>query len=164
MNGLNKLINIVTKITKWMAYIGAISLGILMVLLVIDIVASKWLGWSVPGAMDFSEELMVFLTILPIAYIVLERKHISISVLEDRLKAAGRLTLVIIQYITGIAVSAFITWRTFTHLVYTIEVNKLKAGIDFPIWPANLVVVIGFGFLTIVWILVLARTLVEKKV
>jgi len=36
----------------------------------------------------------------------------------------------------------------------------LKEGIDIPIWPANLATVISFAFLTLVWLLLLARTLV----
>jgi hypothetical protein len=41
----------------------------------------------------------------------------------------------------------------------------LKEGLDLPIWPANLAVVIAFSFLTLVWILLLAKALVigEKR-
>jgi len=35
---------------------------------------------------------------------------------------------------------------------------QLKEGLDLPVWPANLAVVISFGFLTLVWILLLAKT------
>jgi TRAP-type C4-dicarboxylate transport system permease small subunit len=133
----------------------------MMVLNVIDIVASKWFKWSIPGALDFSEELMVFLTILPIAYIALERGHIIISVVEERLSQKTRFALLVLRYAMGTLVMGFITWRVFTQFQNTVVVGQLKEGVNFPIWPANLAVVLGFGFLALVWLLLLVKTVNE---
>lgn len=156
---LPRSINIVTRISLWLAILGAVCLAAMMVINVIDIVASKWFEWSIPGALDISEELMVFLTILPIAYIALERGHIVISVVEERLSRKKRFALLVLKYALGTLVMGFFTWRTFTHFQNTIVVGQLKEGIDLPIWPANLAVVLGFGVLTLAWMLLLVKTL-----
>jgi hypothetical protein len=57
-------------------------------------------------------------------------------------------------------ITGFITCRVFVQFQKTVEVMDLKEGLDLPIWPANLGVVIAFGFLTLVWMLLLAKTLV----
>ncbi len=158
---LPRSIDIVTRISRWLAILGAVCLAVMMIINVIDIVASKWFQWSIPGALDISEELMVFLTILPIAYIALERGHIMISVVKDRLSRKGQFALLVLRYAMGTLVMGFFTWRTFTQFQNTIVVGQLKAGIALPIWPANLAVVLGFGFLTLVWLLLLVKALNE---
>jgi TRAP-type C4-dicarboxylate transport system permease small subunit len=73
---------------------------------------------------------------------------------------AVRFVLQIIQYVIATLITGFITWRVFVQFQKTLEVMQLKEGIDLPIWPANLAVTISFGFLTLVWMLLLAKTVV----
>lgn len=150
-----------TRITRWLAIAAAISIALLMVINFIDIIGTKFFGKSVPGALDISEELMVFLTLLPLAYIALERGHIRITLLESRMAPPVKFVLQIVQYVIAMGITGFITWRVFIQFQKTLSVMQLKQGIDLPIWPANLAVVISFGFLTLVWLLLLVKTLAE---
>jgi TRAP-type C4-dicarboxylate transport system permease small subunit len=152
--------DVATKITRWLAILAAVCIAILMIVNFTDIIGTKFFLRSVPGALDISEELMVFLTLLPIAFIALERGHIRITLLEGRMPPAVRFVLQIIQYVIATLITGFITWRVFVQFQKTLEVMQLKEGIDLPIWPANLAVTISFGFLTLVWMLLLAKTVV----
>jgi len=149
-----------TKITKWLAILAAVCIGVMMVVNFTDIMGTKFFLRSVPGALDISEELMVLVTLLPLAFIALERGHIRITLLQEHLTPTVRFVLQIVQYIIATLITGFITWRVFVGFQKTVEVMELKEGIDLPIWPANLAVVIAFGFLTLVWMLLLAKTLV----
>jgi TRAP-type C4-dicarboxylate transport system permease small subunit len=155
--------DVTTKVTRWLVIIAAVAIAALMVINFVDIIGTKFFGMSVPGAMDISEELMVLVTLLPIAFIALERGHIRITLLEEHLHSAVRFALEIIQYVIAALITGFIAVRSFAQLQNTIEVMNLKAGIDLPEWPANAVVVISFGFLTLVWLLLLAKTLVAGR-
>lgn len=152
--------DVVTKITRWLAILGAVSIGVLMIVNFIDIIGTKFFLRSVPGALDISEELMVLLTLFPIAFVALERGHIRITLLEGRMTPAVRFVFQIIQYVIATLITGFITWRVSVQFHKTLEFMQLKEGLDLPIWPANLVTVISFGFLTLVWMLLLAKTLV----
>ena len=154
------IFDLATRITRWMAIAAAGSIALLMAVNFVDIIGTKFFGKSVPGALDISEELMVFLTLLPIAFIALERGHIRITLLESRMAPVIRFAIQIVQYVIAMGITGFITWRVFVQFQKTIAVMQLKQGIDLPIWPANLVVVISFGFLTFVWLLLLMKTLV----
>jgi TRAP-type C4-dicarboxylate transport system permease small subunit len=143
-----------------MVFLAAVSIAIMMVINFTDIIGTKFFLRSVPGALDISEELMVLVTLLPLAFIALERGHIRITLLEEHLPSIVRFVLQIVQYVIATLITGFITWRVFAQFQKTIEVVSLKEGIDLPIWPANLAVVISFGFLTLVWILLLAKKLV----
>ena len=152
--------DVATKITRWLAILAAVGIAVLMIVNFTDIIGTKFFLRSVPGALDISEELMVLLTLLPIAFVALERGHIRITLLEGRMPPAVRFVLQIIQYVIATLITGFITWRVFVQFQKTIEVVQLKEGLDLPIWPANLVTVVSFGFLTLVWIVLLAKTVV----
>lgn len=156
-NFVLKAFAIVTKITSWLAILAAVSIAILMTINFTDIIGTKFFLRSVPGTLDISEELMVFLTLLPIAFVALERGHIRITLLEGRMPPAVRFVLQIIQYVIAMLITGFITWRVFVQFQKTLAVVQLKEGLDLPIWPANLVTVISFGFLTLVWMCLLAK-------
>jgi TRAP-type C4-dicarboxylate transport system permease small subunit len=159
-NFVLQALSIATKITKWLAILAAVSIAVMMVVNFTDIIGTKYFLKSVPGALDISEELMVLVTLLPLAFIALERGHIRITLLTDHMSAAVRFVLQIIQYIIATLITGFITWRVFVGFQETVKIMDLKEGIDLPIWPANLAVVIAFGFLTLVWALLLVKTVV----
>jgi len=152
--------DVLTKVTRWLAILGAVSIAVLMMVNFIDIIGTKFFLRSVPGALDISEELMVLLTLFPIAFVALERGHIRITLLEGRMTPAVRFVFQIIQYVIATLITGFITWRVSVQFHKTLEFMQLKEGLDLPIWPANLVTVISFGFLTLVWMLLLAKTVV----
>jgi TRAP-type C4-dicarboxylate transport system permease small subunit len=160
MNFVLQAFDVATKITRWLAILAAVGIALLMIVNFTDIIGTKFFLRSVPGALDISEELMVFLTLLPIAFVALERGHIRITLLEGRMPLAVRFVLQIIQYVIATLITGFITWRVFVQFQKTLEVVQLKEGLDLPIWPANLVTVVSFGFLTLVWIMLLAKTVV----
>lgn len=154
------LISIATRATRWLVVIAAVGIALMMAINFIDVVGAKFFGVSVPGALDITEEVMVLVALFPLAYIVLERGHINITMVRDVMNPVVRFVIEIIQYIIAALVSGFITVRTFAQFQTTFSTMTLKEGIDMPIWPANLGTSIAFAFLTIVWFLLLAKTAV----
>ena len=160
-NFLQQTIDVTTRITRWLAILAAVCMAGLMIVNFTDIIGTKFFLRSVPGALDISEELMVLLTLLPIAFVALERGHIRITLIEGRMPPALHSVLRIIQYLIATLITGFITWRVSVQFQKVFKVMQLKEGLDLPVWPANLAVVISFGFLTLVWILLLAKTFKE---
>jgi len=159
---LDRTLEVVKRICRWLVYIAAACLAVGMILNTVDVVAAKWLGWSIPGALDITEELMVYITILPIAYLALERGHISISIVQDHASSGVRKGLAILGYSIGVLVMCFMTWRVFTRFIYAVDAMELKKGLDLPIWPANLAVVVGFAFLALAYLLLLIKSVKEE--
>ena len=158
-NFIHQALDVTTKITRWLTILASVSIAVLMVVNFTDIIGTKFFLRSVPGALDISEELMVLLTLLPIAFVALERGHIRITLLEVHMTPTVRFIFQIFQYVIATMITGFITWRVFVQFQVTLKFMQLKEGIDLPIWPANLAVVVSFGFLTLVWMLLLAKTL-----
>ena len=154
------IIEIATQVTKWLVVIAALAIGVMAIINFTDVVLAKFFKHSVPGELDITEEVMVLVALFPIAFLALERGHIHISLLRNIMKPGIRFSVEIFQYVLAALISGFITVRVFARFQTTLATMTLKEGIDMPIWPANLATAIAFAFLTIVWILLLARTLV----
>lgn len=155
------ILDIAVKVTRWLTIIAAVCIAFLMFINFFDIIGSKFFLKSVPGALDISEELMVCLTLLPISYIALERGHIRITLLEERLPVMVQFFLRIFQYLVATLITGFVTARVFVQFLKTLRNMQLMGGIDLPVWPGNLTLTISLAILTLVWALLLVKTIVE---
>ena len=152
----------IAKVSKWLTILASIGIALLMIVNFIDIVGTKAFNKSLPGALDISEELMVFLTLLPLAFVALEKGHIRITLLEDRFIRPVRNFFHTIQYSIAAFITGFITWRAFIQFQRAYSTAQLKEGINIPVWPSNLTVTISFGFLTLAWLLLLAKIPIKE--
>jgi TRAP-type C4-dicarboxylate transport system permease small subunit len=148
------------RIAKWLTILASCCIAVMMVVIFLDIMGTKFFSVSIPGALDISEELMVFMTLFPLAYLAAKKSHVNITILETRFSPVACFIIDIIKYVIATGITGMITWRVFVQFQTTYAVMQLKSGLDMPTWPANLGTVIAFGFLTLVWFLQLAKTLV----
>jgi len=157
---IDKVIDIVTTVTKWLTIVSAICIAAMLLVNIIEVIGRKWFNWSLIGYLELTEQLMVFVSILPMAYIAMERGHIRITMVSDRLPAAGRFALEIFGYVLGIIVMVFCTWRAFAQMQYAMKIHLSTNTLSIPIWPTNLVIMIGFGLLFFSWLLLLIKKIV----
>ena len=153
-------LDVVTKVTKWVAIVSTIFIAAMLLINVIEVVGSKWFHWSLPGHLELTEQLMALVSILPIAFIALERGHIRITMVVDRFAAAGSLAIEVIGYLLGILVMGFFTWRVFVQMQYTMNINITTLTLSYPVWVTNLAIMIGFGLLALSLLLLLVKILV----
>lgn len=158
---IDKSIAILTKVTKWLAIVSAICLAGMLLANIVEVVGSKCFNWSFIGYLELTKQLMVFVSIFPIAYVALERKHIRITMVSDLFSSAGRFALEVLGYILGIIIVVFCSWRAFEQMLYALNTNLTTNTLFIPIWPTNLVIVIGFGLLSLIWLLILIKKIVD---
>jgi TRAP-type mannitol/chloroaromatic compound transport system permease small subunit len=150
-----------TKVGKWFTGVAAFCVVLMMLIAVVDAIGAKFFQWSMKGAVELIEELMVLLVMLPAGYVALERGHITITLFEGRMGRVGSFILRVFQYVMAIAVTGFLTWRSFAQLQYSIDMGEIKGVLNTPVWPAYSALVLGFGFFTLVWIGLLIKTLMD---
>lgn len=158
---LNRALVVIEKVGGWISWISGIFVIIVMILSVVDITSAKFFSRPIPGTLDIVGELMVFVVVLPLAYVTLKRGHIRIDVLEHHIGKAGRYVLKIIQALIGVAIMGFMTWRTSVYVGYVVKAEMETGTIFLPIWPANVAIVVGCGMFTLVCVLLLCKALLE---
>ena len=154
---IDKAISIVKKVAKWLTIVSAICITVMLLINIIEVVGAKWFKWSFIGYLELTEQLMVPVSILSIAYIAPERGHIRITMVSDRLPSPVRFALDILGYVLGILVMVLCTWRAYVQMNYAMNAKLTTNTLFIPVWPTNLVIMIGFCLLFFSWLLILIK-------
>lgn len=154
------IVNVATRVTRWVSIASTVFIAAMLLISIIEVVGSKWLHWSLPGHLELTEQLMAFVTILPVAFIALERGHIRITMVVDRFTPVINFAIEVIGHVLGILVMGFFTWRVFVQMQYTMNTNISTLTLSYPVWITNLAIVIAFGLLALSFLLLLAKLIV----
>ncbi|MDB9822327.1 TRAP transporter small permease [Deltaproteobacteria bacterium] len=150
-----------TRVIKWPVFVAATSIGVMMVLAVTDIIASKFFASPIPGTSEIIEEANVLVVCMAVAYVQLDRGHISVNVFENHFSKHINRFLRLFGYFVGIASCILVSWRAFILTHTMISTHAMKIGlVQFPLWPLPLVIFLGFALLAIAFVLVLIREII----
>ena len=167
MNDGNILLSIeswITSVVKYLSYVAAVCAAFTMLIAVADVVGVKLFEWAVPSSVEFIEELMVLIVFLCIAYVELERGHIRVTIIERFIPGVLRYIFRLFGYLVGILIIGFMSWRGFELVRYSFEMGLAKTGtVRFPLWPSHMAVFIGLTCLTIVYILLFSKMIVNRS-
>ena len=149
---------ILAKIVKYQAYVSAFCIALSALIAVIDVITSKFIGWSVPGASESIEQLNIPLIFLAIGYVQLDRGHIRVDVLDNLLPKTALKAIRILSHLFGFSICSFIGWRTLILMQRSISVGETALGVSWLlIWPFILCMFFGWAFMAITSIAEIVR-------
>lgn len=155
---IGRILNIISiPAARWANYIGAAVLTAIMALTGIDVIGRYFLSKPLPGSFEITELLMAVMISLGLAYCSLERGHVRVDILTQKLSRRGQAIANFGADIVFLAISLLITWQTAYRVQSFIEKNLTTNVLYLPIFPFVIVVVVGFAILC----LVLLRDAVE---
>lgn len=157
---MNRIVRALANVGGWM---GQVIIAAMAVLVFVDVVGTKFFGRPVAGTVEIIEELLAVLVILGLGLTQLERGHLRVSLIGDRLSQRWRDMLDLVTcYLVGTVVSAFFCWRSFVLVQKTIDIGTVKGGIILlPIWPTAVGVLIG-SLIFVVCLLSLTINMIKK--
>jgi TRAP-type C4-dicarboxylate transport system permease small subunit len=156
------LYDVLARVIKWSVIAAVISTALILVLSVTDIIGSKFFNQGFPGANAFVEELNLVVVFMAIAYVQLERRHMSITMLHRFMSSGVKHAITLFGDVLGILACGFFSWRTFILMRNMIAISDIKnaAAIEFPLWPFALVNFYGFAILTIAFIMCFVKGII----
>lgn len=132
-------------ISRILAVVSALATLIIMVLTVLDVVSRLAGGGSVPGLLELSEVALVFLVYCGIAYGQQKRIHVSVSLLTSKLPERTGRAVVVVGLLFVLVIFGWATYATGTQAIESVLRGEVRFGITkVPIWPARLVIPVGF--------------------
>lgn len=98
----------------------------------------------IPATFEFMATMMVVTVFLAAALGQARRNHIRVEVLVNMLPPAGQRAMNVLQHILSAGMWALIAWYGWKSGLHSVAVGEYAPGlINFPVWPARLV--LGFG-------------------
>ena len=158
----------IALVRRWLVvpvgYIGAVSLLLLSVVIVFSIVARR-LGYTVAGSAEVSEILLVLLVFLSLAYTQSRDGHVAIEVAVAAMPARARNVCRALTIVVCLVVTVALFYGTATETYVSYRLGEYRFGTTrFPLWPAKLVIAVGFLLLSIEFVLQLILVALGRPV
>ncbi len=138
---------VIERLATVMALAGGFVVVGLMVLITADALGRK-LVKPVPGALEFSEAVMVAAVFLPLMYVQMQREHVFVSVVTQGLPVRVQALLDAVAAFMGVALFGLMTWLAFDKAWEAWTIGEYRvAVIPVPIWPFRWLIPLGTGLL-----------------
>ena len=144
---------VIVWICRSMTAIGAIVLGVMMVISVVDICGRFFFSKPIEGTYELVSLMVVLVGCLGLGYCQLVKGNISIDIITKRLSPRGQAVLNIISYLIAIGVCGLVVWQTsmrmYDYLFKQLGGKTITLGIV--LWPFMLLMTICFAWVTVIF-------------
>jgi len=133
----------------WCGLLSGVALLMMMVMGAADVIGTNldMVGLQsrpIPAAFEFMATMMVVTVFLATALGQARRNHIRVEVLVNMLPPAGQRILAALRHLLSAVMWGLIAWYGWKSGLHSVSVGEYAPGlINFPVWPAR--VVLGFG-------------------
>lgn len=145
---------VVQNLATWMSTIAGILLFVVGGLTVADVASRNFRGQSILGVIEISTLLLVAIAFLGLAAAEINGKHVSVSLVEERLGRRTRLILSVIRSVLLLVLGVALVVGMFFVFEGAIQRGETTNDIlRLPTWPAKGVLLLSFAFFftTAVW-------------
>jgi len=136
-----------------------------MLLTIGDAVLRKFFASPIPGALEISEEMLVGLVFLGLAFTQFQDANINVDLVYERLAHKGQLLARAFSLTASFIAIAFLTAATLFEAVNSMQIHEISFGlIPIPLWPAKMAAAIGLLMLLVCLVYQLATVTRRNKI
>ena len=151
------------RTSRFLAVLGFIVLAMMAFWILID-VCSGIFSWGLPGMVDWVEVLNVICIALPLSYVTLQGRHISMSVIHDHLSDKGKHVLNMIVLVGMFLYSALLAWRVSIEALYSLKMwERNDVGMIVYWFPAKIGLAVGFIMMALAIIIQFIGAVTKKR-
>ncbi len=136
--------NLVGGVINGLAYVGALGLFAIAVLVSIDVTVRFTTGRPITGMFEFASVLLVAVTFLPMAAVLLNNQQLRVDIITEHLKPRASAFAGLLDVAIGLTVFGLLL------TIATEEVAKAYLGrfllrgiIEIPTWIPNAMILVG---------------------
>lgn len=156
---------IVGLVSAVLAVVAALCTLAMMLVMVADVVARTTTGGSIPGAYEVTTTLLVMVVFLGIGYAERSGTNVRVSLATDRLPSRVAQAMRVLGGVVSLVVIVWFAYATWDAFSTSVERGEFSQGIvDFPLWPAKLVIAVGYTVLSLEVLLGIWRHITGAKV
>lgn len=132
-----------------MAAISTIGVLLIMCIMIADILVRTLTGRSLPGAFELIESLIILIVFAGLAHAEQMGTHVRFTFLSQRLPRLAAISVKVVGSAVAVLIGLWLIGATGSEAWDSWTGNEYQSGLlNFPLWPARLVIVLGFIVLT----------------
>ncbi len=153
---LSKVVGFLAKVfepaTRWMSYITAAILPMMMFLTLVDVIGRYVFNRPVPGAFELQRFMMAIVIAMAISFCAYLKGHINVDILFIRLPQRVQTGLNFFHYLIGSCVFALVCWKTILEGLALQARGFTSSTLLIPVFPFYFVVAFGSALLCLTWL------------
>lgn len=157
MSGLQRIIDtfyrVIRPISTVSNAIGMVTLAAMMLLTTADVTLRKILNAPIVGSYELIQFMMGITVAFGLAYCGIEKGHITVDIIENRLSKRVHGILGMITGFLGLVIAGLITWQNCIYIGKLYESQLLSQVLLLPIYPFVVLVAFGIALYTVVLII-----------
>jgi TRAP-type C4-dicarboxylate transport system permease small subunit len=135
------------KPSRWLGYLGMSTVLLLIFFTVSDSLLRNLLNRSIVGTHELIEFTMAILVFFSLAYTEIEKRHVSIDILYNRLPQRAQAIFHSLAVFFSLTIFSLITWQTLLYGIEMWQSRTISPTLNIPIYPFVFVVAFGTGML-----------------
>lgn len=136
--------NFAHKATGPLGALGSISTVVMMIAITTDVISRNFAGRSVPGLLELSGTLLVATVFLGLSYAGAANAHVSVDLITSRFPISVSRRLAGLMWLIGAAMTVWFIFATSKRALDSFKMREIAVGlVDWPLWPARWIIVIG---------------------
>ena len=153
---------IVRRVSRVLIAISSIALAIMMFLSIGD-VGGRFFNHPIQGTFEIVSVLLLVSSAPGLGWCQYVKGNVNIDILVNKLSRRGQAILNAISYFMSIVVSVIVCWQgslmTFDYMFK--KVGGKTEVLSMVLWPFMLIMVIGFAWVTVIFIIDLYKSITE---
>ncbi len=135
---------LIARIHRTLATILGCLILILMLVITVDVVGRFVFNSPLPGGVEISSLLFVWVIFLPLAYVLFEGNHVRLTLLLLRFPQQGRSIAELINAVLSLFFFGFLMYAGWTQFLESFRIAEtMAAPIWIPLWIGKLAVPLG---------------------
>ena len=128
------------------AIAAALCVVAMMGMTVADVTSRTITGRSVPGAQEISEQLVVALVFLGMAYAFYRREHVAVTICTLALPVRPRAAVRLLGRVIMLGLVGWMIWMTGEEAWRSYSQGEFRFGLlQLPVWPARAAIPLGLA-------------------
>lgn len=149
-----------TLVAKMLTDIASLWLFAILILVGCDIFMRYAFNMPIPGTLEISEQTVVIVTFLCLAYTGIENRHIKTEVIVGRLPSWCRHLSEILATTLMLILLTLLLWRTSVEALRSFGIREIRMGlIEVPMYPTKIAIPIGIAVTWLWYFVTLIRQL-----
>jgi TRAP-type C4-dicarboxylate transport system permease small subunit len=144
---IHKLMNPFSKV---LLIVGAASLAAMMLLTASDVALRYFFNKPISGAFDLTEYMMAIVFAFGLPYCTIQRSHIKVDILMDRLPEKARTAITIIITPLSLCLFSLIAWQSIVYTQIQFNSNISSSVLHIPRYPFIGLLFLGYAGFVIV--------------
>lgn len=138
------------RLSLALGVVAGVGTALLMLTVVPDLFARSFFGEAVYGMAETGIFLLVLIVYLALGSAQVRKEHFHVGVLDTLISRDAQRWVWVARFACSALVTGLFTWyATRGAIDSTLSLEQSYAVIEYPIWPAKIVVAVGLALLTL---------------